>query len=123
MPGFSVDLSSRNNDSYATEISCLLQFGWRPGLSPAKARAKITQPAKQIIGALLIDGFFVEQLDLFAFGQLSNRSRRPPTSWQIQIGTETIVVPVDVPESRAATGRLVMLVCRFVDGQPVDDCS
>ena len=78
MSGFSVDLSSRNNDSYAAEISCFLQFGWRPGLPPAKARTEVTQPAKQIIGSLLIDGFFVEQFDLFAFGQLFNCARRPP---------------------------------------------
>jgi hypothetical protein len=62
VPGSSVDLPPRNNDADPAEIGCLLQFGKRSGLPPAKARPEITQPTKQIVGALLIDGPFVERL-------------------------------------------------------------
>ena len=94
--GSSVDLSSRDNNPDTAEIGCLLQFGQCACLSPTKARPEITQPTKQIVGALLVDGFFVERLDLFTFAKLLNCTWRPPDSRQVDIGQKTVVVRVDV---------------------------
>src|SRR4029077_6389983 len=121
VPRSSVALSSRNNNADAAEINCLLQFGQRSGLPPAKARTEITQPTKQIVGALLVDSFFIEGLDLSTLPQLLNCTRRPPNSRQVHVGQETVIMRVDVTEGRAAAGRLVTLVRRFIDGEPVDD--
>jgi hypothetical protein len=54
-----------------------LQFGQRAGLSPAETRAEIAQPAKQIVGALFVDDFFVDRLDRFALGELLSFARGP----------------------------------------------
>ena len=50
---FSVLLAPCHNDPDRALINLLLQLGQRTGLTPAKSWPKVTQPAEQIIGALL----------------------------------------------------------------------
>ena len=97
-----------------------LQLRQISSLSPAEARAEVTQPTAKIVRTLFVNRDVYLRRDGLTLSQLLDRRSAPPNAWQINTGERAEVVRVDVAE-RFVVMRLVTKVRWLIDSEIVDD--